>query len=268
MRRKSLTILIIFATVLFIGYCSWQIITTLQERYLSKQEYERTRESYVSAITPPEETEEEEVVDDGWPKITIDVEGLLAQNPDFTSWLYYEDAAINYPIVQETKLEMNKYLKTTFEGNSNPSGCAFIPFDADPDFRYMNTFVYGHNMMNGTMFGTLKQVYQYPAKCLNPYFYVWTREHETIKYRVIAAYVVDQSDEMYSIPLTAEAYSDYVNKALQHGAMNKYVPFEEAEKTAMNNAKPIVTLSTCYGAAGTSKRLLVQGVELERKPFE
>ena len=40
---------------MMIGYCASQIITTLEERHLSKQEYEQTRESYVSILPPREE---------------------------------------------------------------------------------------------------------------------------------------------------------------------------------------------------------------------
>ena len=272
MRRKSISILIVLAAVLTIGYCAWQIITTLQERYLSKQEYERTRESYVSAIDEPEisgpeikdeETEDEE--DDPFPDMTVDVDGLLQQNPDFTAWIYYKDAKINYPIVQETITAVDRYLKTTFEGNQNPSGCTFIPYDADANFRFLNTFVYGHNMANGSMFGTLKSIYHDPSKYLDPYFYIWTKEHQVIRYRVIAAYVVDSGSPMYSIPLTSKGYQEYINNAFSLGSFDQYVVFTEEEKAKIKSGSPIVSLSTCYGPAGTSKRLLVQGVEIERR---
>jgi len=268
-------IVFVFSAVLLIGFCAWQIITTLQERHLSKQEYERTRESYVSVFEGKEDEEEfvwnyeepetEKEEEEYFPQISVDIEGLLKQNPDFVAWLYYADGAVSYPVVQETKAKINKYMKTTFEGKPNPSGCIFIPYDADPSFRFMNTFLYGHNMANGSMFGTLKKVYQDPSKALDPYFYIWTKDYLVIKYRVIAVYVVDKDSEMFSVPLSEEGYAEYLGKVLSYGAFNKYTLFTDAEKTAMKNAKPIVTLSTCYGAAGTPKRLLVQGVEIVRK---
>ena len=78
-------------------------------------------------------------------------------------------------------------------------------------------------------------------------------------------YVVDKSDSMYSIPLKIEAYRDYIDKALKLGAMDGYIPFTEAENQAMEEGAPIVTLSTCYGSAGTSRRLLIQGVAIETR---
>ena len=219
----------------------------------------------MSAIQPQEEDEEGQGEEDPFPDIEVDIEGLLAENPDFVAWLYYEDGDVNYPVVQETASGVNKYLKTTFEGTENSAGCVFIPYDADPALRYKNTFVYGHNMKDGSMFGGLKNVYRKPEEAKDPYFYVWTKDYEVIRYRVIAAYVVEYDSEMYAIPLTDEAYKTYLDAALELGKMDTYVPFTEEEETAMEECNPIVTLSTCYGSAGTSKRLLIQGVELERR---
>ena len=115
------------------------------------------------------------------------------------------------------------------------------------------------------MFGGMKNVYRKPAEAKDPYFYMWTKDYEVIRYRVVAAYVVDYDSEMYSIPLTDEAYQEYLAAALKLGAMDSYVPFTEEETTAMEECSPIVSLSTCYGSAGTSKRLLIQGVEIERR---
>ena len=265
MKRKILMVLFILAAVALIGFSAWQIISILRERYISREEYDRARESYVSAIQPKEEQEEEPTETDPFPDLEIDMEGLLAENPDFVAWLYYEDAEISYPVVQESADEVNKYLKTTFEGTENSAGCVFMPYDADEAFRYMNTFIYGHNMKDGSMFGQLKNVFRKPDEAKNPYFYIWTKDGEAIRYRVIAAYVVEHDSEMYSIPLTDDAYQQYLSAVLELGSMDGYVPFTEEEETAMEESSPIVTLSTCYGSAGTSKRLLIQGVEIERR---
>lgn len=263
--KKFLTLLLIIGSVALIGFSAWQIITVLQERYICRTEYEQARESYVSAIQPKQNADVADVEADPFPKIDIDVEGLLEKNEDYVAWLYYEDAKISYPIVQESGDEVNKYIHTTFDGTENPAGCIFMPFDSDPMFRYMNTFLYGHNMKDGSMFGRLKNIYRDPKEAKNPYFYIWDLDENVTRYRVFAMYVVDKSDPMYSIPLKIEAYRDYVDKALKLGSMDGYIPFTEAENQAMEEGAPVVTLSTCYGSAGTSRRLLVQGVAVETR---
>lgn len=112
------------------------------------------------------------------------------------------------------------------------------------------------------MFGGLNEVYRDPSEYLDPYFYIWTKDYEVIRYRIISAFVVEYDSDMYSIPLTDAAYQEYLAASLELGKLDSYVPFTEEEEAAMEEGNPIVSLSTCYGSAGTSKRLLVQGWRL------
>ena len=98
MKRKILMVLFILAAVALIGFSAWQIISILRERYISREEYDRARESYVSAIQPKEDAEEEPTETDPFPDLEIDIEGLLAKNPDFVAWLYYEDSCPTMPM--------------------------------------------------------------------------------------------------------------------------------------------------------------------------
>lgn len=268
MKRKIIAAGLIVSAVIVIIYCGLHIFQTMQERYLSKQEYVHTREEYVSAIKekgPNNKQENTQTETDGFPDISVDTESLLECNPDYVGWLYYKDAEINYPICQpKTEKEENRYLTTTFQGKSNPSGCIFIDRMSDSAFRSGNTFIYGHNMLNGAMFGTLKKVYQNPEKCKDPYFYIWDKYGHINKYRVIAAYIVNEDSSMYTFEDSDEGYDRYIKVALKLGPYT-YVAFTKDENAAMKERKPIVTLSTCYGAAGTRKRLLIQGVEITAK---
>lgn len=203
-----------------------------------------------------------------FPERDIDIEGLLSVNPDFVAWIYYEDGKIDYPVAKETEDDINKYLNTTFEGQRNTAGCIFMPYDASSDFKDLNTFLYGHNMKNGSMFGTLKYLYRDPAENFkNPYFYIWTKDYERIMYRVVSMYVVDKDSEMYSVPVNIEGYVEYRDKILELGSVGGYQAFMDMEKGAMGQAEPFVTLSVCYGSAGTRNRLLVHGVEILREPY-
>ena len=276
MKRTLITAIIIAIAAAIVGYCAYNIIDTLQERYISKQEYENTREEYVSAIKPRTEVNEEgaQASAEGeeesvyFPEREIDVEGLLQKNEDFIAWIYYEDGKIDYPIVQEKTTSIEKYLDTTFDGNKNPSGCLFISYDGDPTFRFKNSFIYGHNMKDGTMFGSLKFIYHSPANMRDPYFYIWTADGKVIKYRVFSAYVVNEDSKMYSIPFADGDYDNYIKDANSLGALTSYIALTKEEKEAFKERNNIVTLSTCYGSAGTTKRLLIQGIEIAKKEIE
>ncbi|MCD8362306.1 MAG: class B sortase [Lachnospiraceae bacterium] len=169
-----------------------------------------------------------------FPDISLDVEELLEENDDFCAWIYYEDGKLNHPIVQESYEEINKYLQTAFDGSMNSAGCLFLPFDAAADFTAYNTFIHGHNMRNGSMFGSLKKLYREPEANEYPYFFIWTKDHERIMYHVLAIYVTD----------------------------------ENSVKDAICGSANLVTLSTCYGASGSDMRLLIQGIEILRENWD
>ncbi len=229
--------------------------------------YDTVKEDYVK-----EETQTDTDMDDrnyGFPDRDIDIEGLLSANPDFVCWLYYEDGKVDYPVVKERENDINGYMHRAFEGTKNSAGTIFMPYDADERFHDTNTFLYGHNMADGSMFGSLKMIYRDPAeKYKDPYFYIWTKDYEKIKYRVIAMYVVNKDSSMYAVPMSKEGYRDYFSDMMKKGSLSGFIPFTETETDAVDKNKPIVSLSTCYGYAGTDNRLLVQGVEIDRKPYK
>jgi sortase B len=92
-------------------------------------------------------------------------------NPDFIGILDVPDLGIRYPVVQGNDNE--KYLNTTFEGKRNPAGCIFLDCENNPDMSDNNTFIYGHNMKDGSMFGSLKKLKtkEWTGKDVRAYFY-------------------------------------------------------------------------------------------------
>ena len=77
---------------------------------------------------------------------------LKRLNPDVTGWLLTEDGAISQPIVQGADNE--HYLTTGADGKRNSRGAVFMDYRNGP-FTDFNTVLYGHNMRDGSMFGSL-----------------------------------------------------------------------------------------------------------------
>ena len=267
-KRKNRSLEVVLGILLFLilccfGYIAW----LLYHYYMADLEYSVLREDYTYSDDADDNN------DTGgdasrFPDKDIDTEGLLAANPDFVCWLYYPEGKIDLPVVKEREDDINGYLHRTFEGKRNSAGCVFMPYDASSDFRDLNTFLYGHNMANGSMFGSLKYLKRNPEENFkDPYFYIWTKDRQRMLYRVVAMYVVDYRSEMYSVPVTLEGYQSYLQQALSLGSVEGLVPFNDEETAAMGHGKPLVTLSVCFGRAGTSNRLLIQGVELVREDF-
>lgn len=86
-------------------------------------------------------------------EFTVDFSGLKELNPDCIGWIRFENINISYPIMQGEDNEY--YLKHTFEGQAVTAASIFMDANNHADFSDQNTFIYGHNMKDKTMFGKL-----------------------------------------------------------------------------------------------------------------
>lgn len=78
--------------------------------------------------------------------------GVYGENSDMAGWITVENTNINYPVMY-TPYDPEYYLYRGFDKTESKSGSLFIGEGGDIDSGCF--IVYGHNMKNGTMFGTL-----------------------------------------------------------------------------------------------------------------
>lgn len=184
--------------------------------------------------------------------LDIDFNGLRRINSDVVAWIYIRNLDISYPIVQSEWVNKNKYLNYNFKNEPDKNGCLFIYPDARPDFSLSNTFIYGHNMKSGAMFGKLKKWYKAPNDINDPYIEIYLPD-KIILYRIFAIYRTEADGEMYYIPSESE-YTSYVEKCKQ---LSIYHPKDIQE---LKDKRNIISLSTCSG--GNNTRLLIQAVQV------
>ena len=213
------------------------------------QEYKELQE-YVNNERPQLPAQEKEEDDFVMPE--IDFAALKAKNEDFRYWLYIPALEVNYPVVQGKDNDI--YLHRTFDGDSNSAGCIFLDAGNSPDLTDRNTVIYGHNMKNHSMFGSLKKFMQEEELAEeNPYFYLYT-EGEAIRYRIISYYMTVSGSDTYQSVYTDEDYDSYLKMALQKSLFKGY------QKDYTEGQPDMVTLSTCHGKAGGTGRFVVHGV--------
>ncbi len=85
-------------------------------------------------------------------KTAVDFDSLKEINGDIVAWIKCKELGINYPVVQGT--DNSYYLTHTFSGEEHISGCIFMDCVNKTDFTDDNTILYGHNMKDGSMFGS------------------------------------------------------------------------------------------------------------------
>lgn len=258
---KRVIIVVIICAVL-IGAAVFNLFRSLWAYEEGNIEYSKVNEKYVSVIEAPvtktvtaEEGEEEEEEGSPWtedqsiPNLSVDHDALKAENPDYFCWLYVPSTGISYPV---TKGEDNEYyLHHTFEKQSNINGCIFIDTLAWEDMDDYNTFVFGHNMRNGSMFGSLKQLLNEPEKALNdPYFYLMMKD-KVMKYHIYAIHVTPPTSDTFHNPATEKEYLDYIDMVKGESIVDMGVDVSKEDRT--------VSLSTCSGTGAGKKRLALHG---------
>lgn len=234
----------------------------------AQTEYNAVRDDYVisgnSAADASANNSDKSATPDWVPDINIDHTGMFKENADYIGWIYYEDGNISYPICQSNADDPSYYLTHTFLKENNASGCVFIDYNVGQNFTDRNTYLFGHNMADGSMFGSLKKIYNNPAeKMNNPYFYIFLKNGQVRQYRIISMYKTDKNDiESFSVAGDDKEAKEHVQMVLLKGNTKQYLPFNGTEEAIIEKGTArLVTLSTCYGRAGTSKRLLFVGIE-------
>ena len=204
----------------------------------------------------PEAPEEDEKEQYQYPNLQIDYDGLTATNSEFVGVIYIPVLNLTYPIAQSTGND--KYLHTTFEGTSNASGCIFLDCAASKDFSDSNSFIFGHNMKNGTMFGSLKQFLQKEELCdEDPYIYIYQKD-QVLVYRIFAYYTIPVRDDVYDDFSGDDGYDAYVADAGKHSVYHS----SQDEKIDWSSRPNLLTLSTCY-ATGHVNNFIVQAALVE-----
>ncbi|MCR5355845.1 MAG: class B sortase [Lachnospiraceae bacterium] len=266
MSNKVRTVIIIVALIGIVVTATLMITTTIQYKK-GEQEYAQIENLAVSDDTQGEHTdahdkkEEEEVREfknnpnrSDFPDMEIDHKSLKDKNRDYVGWLYVGSAGISYPVVQGADNEY--YLHNTFENKPNFAGCLFIDCQDKADFTMFNTFVYGHAMKNGSMFGNLRKLRKDPSLVKNdPYIYMFL-EDGIYRYQVYAYYIDKKDSSMYNSAQNIKEYRQYIRNAMDYSmAECEAKPDEE---------QPSITLVTCSGSGSNKTRFFVHGIFLDR----
>lgn len=79
---------------------------------------------------------------------------LYAMNTDLVGWIKIEGTKIDYPVMQ-TPGSTDYYLHRSFDKEYSDRGCIYAREDCDLDDPSDNITIYGHNMLDGSMFAAL-----------------------------------------------------------------------------------------------------------------
>lgn len=222
---------------------------------------ETTAETAKPAETSQPKTREAPVVAWGYElkepeNLDVSFDELMQINPDIYAWIYIPNTNVDYPVARSTSdgddsfyLEHNVYRQYQF------SGTIYSEIKNSPDMHDRVTVMYGHNMLNGSMFASLHNFGNEAFFNENNTIFVLTKD-KVFTYLVYSAYTYDDRHILNTNNFHDDkVFQEYLDSTLDPYAYDANV----REGVELTTDSKILTLSTCTnGAADT--RYLVQGV--------
>lgn len=170
-------------------------------------------------------------------------------------WIYCPGTVIQYPVVQGEDNE--HYLSRMIDGTYNSAGTIFLDCRCDGSFQSSNSILYGHNMQDDSMFGTLEYYEEQAYFAAHPVLYLLTPEVD-YEVRLLAGLHVPLDDEIYETDWTEWDLQDYLRDIIERSDFDSGASYTDAER--------ILTLSTCGAGSRDTRYVLIGAMtELDRR---
>lgn len=217
---KILRKIINIVLVLIIIFCLYKIIYK-QVEYYKANKANNNIQQLMEVKTPNESILNKE-------------KELKSINSDYKCWIKIPNTEVNYPVVQGNNNEY--YLHHNFKNEESIEGNIFIYDKYNPNTS-RNLLVFGHNMRNGSMFGSL-----WPYKDTNFFNenkYIYIMEGDTLyKYEIFGDAVVHDYNPYLKVNFAnQQEFDKYISDFKSHAYFWRDVPIDENTK--------LLTLSTC-----------------------
>lgn len=247
-------VVIIVILVAIIAFCLYKIVPYVWNNLMERNAFEEMSQEYTNIDT-------DGTNEDWWfTDVDVDVAGLQAKYPDVVGWIRFdhpeETIQIDYPILYSG--DDDEYLHKDMDKKYSYPGCVFLEGANKPDFSDLSNIVYGHNMRNGTMFGTLKHYSEDGVYEANDYFTVYTA-NKAYRYQIFSYFTTKSNSDVYVIGFVQdEAYQQYIENLVGRSQIDTGVV------PTIN--QQIMVLSTCKGS-GTDYRFVVCGVCVDEHDY-
>jgi sortase, SrtB family len=272
MNKTVRIILICLLTGVFI-YAGYMLLGEMREYREAEEIYEESRRTFVLLETLPDlgdstsigtKTEDELAIERQFPHVQIDFDTLMETNGEIVAWIWVPETNISFPLLKT--VDNMKYVHVSYNLQYNSSGAIFMDARNSANFADDNSIVFGHNMKNGTMFGSLKNYREQDYLANHKTIFIFTPE-KAFMYEVFAAYETNATSEVYTCMFETEELSiigDMV-KTMENG---EYLDMIKENTLIDSDIWPemgerLITLSTC--AAEWNSRFVIHGVLIAQR---
>lgn len=171
-------------------------------------------------------------------------------NNETVGFLTVNGTNINYPIVQHN--DNSYYLKRDIYKKKSSMGWVYLDYRNSKNEFDSNNIIYGHSMLNGTMFGTLKNVLTSNFRKNSDNMIIsYDTPNGQYKFKIFSGYRVEYTTDYLKTDFESKKEFDTFVKLIRGRST-----FKTNDKVVYGDK--ILTLSTCAGNG--KKRLVVHAV--------
>ncbi len=191
--------------------------------------------SYYSGITDQVAGGEQNV--QGHASLNWDYSALLEMSEDAVGYIYQKDTVISYPIMQAE--DNDKYLRALMNGEYSIGGTLFVDYRCEGALDAQYAIIYGHNMDDGSMFGSITSYKDESYYQQHKTFEIYSGE-KMYTYYVYAAFQAAVDDELgiFTIP---SGDDEFLSRMEMIRAQNSY----EMDDIEISADSHVAVLTTC-----------------------
>ena len=227
--KKVILNIIIYMILLFVLiYSGIKIFKWYKDKNNNNKIVEQIKSTVIVEDKNEDENKEE---------YTVDFDKLKEQNDETVAWIKVNNTNVEYPVVRSTNNSF--YLNHSFDKSKNSAGWIFADYKNKFDNTDKNIVIYGHNMRDGSMFGSLKNI-------LNSDWYdneentnitLYTENEKSI-YKVFSIYKIESEDYYIKTEFSNDnEFEKFIETLKKRSIKNFNIDISKEDS--------ILTLSTC-----------------------
>ena len=211
---------------------------------------------------PTEVTEPEGIQED---KILPMYLSYYRQNQDMVGWIRMPGTQIYYPVMQTGLDNANYYLDKDFDHQTTIAGAIYVREFCDVFRPSDNVVIYGHNMRDESMFGSLGRFREQSYWQNNQYVY-FDNLYESHVYQIFAVFAISADPgnfpyHEYNDFASQEEFEEFIQIVTNHPdadpAITGQFIFYYDTGIRPEYGDKLITLSTCTKRAGANGRMVL-----------
>ena len=254
--RKRVSQKVLLAAELLLIVMLLALIITISQRVIARNHILVEERSASEALQAMEATLSEQpaatATPQAVPQIQPEIAALMDKNPDAVGLLHFEEDRTLY-VCQTT--DNSYYMSHRFDGSEDPAGMVYMDYRDTLWPRSDNLILYGHNMRDGSRFGTLRRFEQKAYLLEHPLFQL-AESYETVDYVPFAIFhttVIEDDPEYFAFDqidfASDDDFRNYVAQVKARSVLD--IPIE------VSPGDRLLTLATCYSGLERGRLVIV-----------